>query len=499
MNKQDLYNDYTQTMQKIADVVNTIAILGWDKEVNLPPKGARFRSQQVATLSGIVHELFVDDKFGKLLTRLNTGNSLSIRHKKNISLTLKDYQREQKLTKNFVIKRSEVTSAAYHAWLAARKANDFNLYKGALKDLVDVKREEAELIGYKEHPYDALMEEFEPDASTKNLEALFADVRKQLVDFTRQIRKQPQVEDSFLHKFFPKDKQWDFGLEILKNLGYDFDAGRQDISPHPFTTNFSPEDVRVTTRIDENDFSNMVWSCIHECGHALYEQGLPSSEYGLPLGAHISLGIHESQSRLYENNLGRSRSFWKPHFPKLKKLFKENLSGVDLDKFYRSINRVSPSFIRTESDELHYHFHVLIRFEIEKGLIEGSLEVEGLDKVWNKKYKEYLDIEVPDDRNGILQDIHWSHGSFGYFPTYSLGSFYGAQFFHQANKEISNLKQLTEEGNNLPLLTWLRENIHKHGRYYTAEELCKKVTGEPLNFGYFMDYAQNKFTEIYNI
>ncbi len=365
--------------------------------------------------------------------------------------------------------------------------------------MVAICREEAELAGYQSHPYDALLDVYEPDAKTKDLARLFKDVREQLTKFVKTIRQRSPIKNQFLYQHYEHKKQWEYGLHLLKNMGYDFEAGRQDISEHPFTINFSPEDVRVTTRIDENNFANMTWSCIHEGGHALYEQGLPTTQYGLPLGTFISLGIHESQSRLWENNVGRSLVYWKAHYKKLKKLFPENLKAISVKKFYRGINKITPSLIRTESDELHYHFHILIRFEIEKALIENSLKVNDLEEAWNAKYKDYLGLKVLDARRGILQDIHWSHGSIGYFPTYSLGSFYAAQFFQQAQKDIPDLLKNIEGGNNQPLLDWLRRNIHRHGRFYNAEELCEKVTGEKLNFKYFMSYVEKKFGEIYRL
>lgn len=497
---QKLYESYITTMQKRADVENAIGVLSWDKEVNLPDKGAAFRSQQVATLSGIAHEIFTDATFGDTLENLAAKNGkLRPQQKKNISLTLKEYNRSKKLSKNFVIKKSQAISAAYHAWIKAREANDFQVYKKELGNIVNICREEAELIGYKHHPYDALLDIYEPGATTKELVVLFKDVSAQLVDFVAELKSKRQIDNAFLFKRFGKKKQWEYGLKALENMGYDFKAGRQDISEHPFTINFSPEDVRVTTRIDERDFTNMLWSCIHEGGHALYEQGLPTTQYGLPLGQAISLGIHESQSRLWENNVGRSKSYWKAHYKELKKLFPRNLGAITLNKFYKGINKIQPNLIRTEADELHYHFHVMIRFEIEKGLMEGSLEVENLDEVWNEKYKQYLGMKVPDAKRGILQDIHWSHGSIGYFPTYSLGSFYAAQFFHQACKDNPDILSFIEKGNNQPLLDWLREKIHRHGQYYNAKALCKRITGEPLNFKYFMQYARQKFGTVYGI
>ncbi|MGK0366355.1 MAG: carboxypeptidase Taq [Saprospiraceae bacterium] len=493
------YNDYKSHMQKLADVEYSIGVLSWDKEVNLQKKGAAFRSRQVATLAGIAHSLFTEKGFGETLKALDeNGKDLSPGEAKNVTLTRKDYKRSSKFSEEFVMRSSQITSETYHAWLKAREANDYSLYEEALGKMVEIKREAAEIIGYEGHPYDALLDEFEPDYTSAQLDTLFADVKAKLVKFAANIRNKKQVSNEFVFQHFDKDEQWELGLDLLAKMGYDFDAGRQDVSPHPFTINFSPDDVRVTTRVDENDLANMVWSCIHEGGHALYEQGLKSDEYGLPLGRAISLGIHESQSRLWENNVGRGLSYWNAHYPALQDRFPEQLKAVSLEDFWKGINRIEPNLIRTEADELHYHFHVMIRYEIEKGLIEGSISTKGLDKVWNAKYKEYLGVDVPDANQGILQDIHWAHGSLGYFPTYSLGSFYAAQFYKQAEKDIPNLKAQIEAGDTSKLLDWLRENIHVHGKMYDANELCVRITGEELNFQYFMDYIEGKYGEIYS-
>lgn len=495
-----LYEAYKSRMQKIADINGAIALMSWDKEVNLPQKGAAIRSQQIATLSGMSHELFTDKNFGEdLQALLKLKAELTSEQYRNVTLTLDDYQKSTKLPTDFVVRHSQAVSEAYHAWMQARAANDFGVYKNALARIVDFSRQKAELLGYDEHPYDALLNLYEPNTTTAALTVLFKDVREQLVDFVKTIKQKPQVNNAFLSKFYQKGKQWNFGLDLLKNMGYDFDAGRQDISAHPFTINFAATDVRVTTRIDEHDLSNMTWSCIHEGGHALYEQGLNMTEYGLPLGEACSLGIHESQARLWENNVGRSKMYWKAHYGKLQEVFPDELGGISLDDFYKGINQIAPNSIRTEADELHYHFHVLIRFEIEKALMEGEVEVGNLDKVWNEKYKEYMGIEVKNDNEGILQDIHWSHGSIGYFPTYSLGSFYAAQFFAKAKQDIPNLEAELANGENGSLLRWLRQHIHQHGRYYTPDELCQKITGESLNFDYFMAYAKNKFGAIYGL
>lgn len=493
------YSAYKESMRKIADVQFAAAVLNWDQETYMPQKGAEFRAQQLSTLAGIAHELATDKELGNLLGTLSTDSSLSEKEKRNIKQSLKNYSDNKKYTTAFVQELSRTISETFQSWQKAKAENNFSLYAPYLEKLVKLKREETKLLGFKAHPYDALLDQYEPGAKTADLETLFSDVRNQLVVFVKKISDKPQNPDAFMFLHYDKNKQWDLGVDLLKQMGYDFESGRQDMSSHPFTTNFSSQDVRVTTRTNENDLNEMIWSCIHEGGHALYEQGLPVSEYGLPSGEYISLGIHESQSRLWENNVGRSLAYWKANFLKLQTLFPENLKSIGFEDFYKAINIVKPSLIRTSADELTYHFHVLIRFEIEKALIEGSIEVTDLPAYWNKKYKEYLGIDVPNDTQGVLQDIHWSHGSFGYFPTYSLGSFYAAQFFAQAKKEIFGLEKEIEMGNMSPLLNWLREKVHKHGKFYTAEELCISVTGEKLNFKYFMEYATAKYSNLYQL
>ncbi|MEI7801870.1 MAG: carboxypeptidase M32 [Bacteroidota bacterium] len=497
MNAKELYQQYVTAMRKIADIKYSIAVLGWDQECYQPKKGAEFRAQQIGTLSGMAHDLFVDDKLGEILSQLKSSKDLSETQKRNVEETYKDYTREKKYPTSFVEKIAQITSQTYQAWLKAREQNDFKVYSPMLATMIDMKREEAEILGYENHPYNALLDLYEPGAKTEELDILFKEVRSNLVDFVKEIAAKPQLRTDFLKRNFPHQQQWDFGIEMLKQMGYDFDAGRQDVSPHPFTTNFSMQDVRVTTRVNENDFSTMLWSCIHEGGHALYEQGLLVENYGLPLGEAVSLGIHESQSRLWENLVGRGFSYWKGNFPKLKNIFSVQLNDVTEKDFYKGINKVQPSYIRVEADELTYHFHIMVRFEIEKGLMDKSIQVKDLSEIWNARYKEYLNVEVPNDNKGVLQDIHWSHGSIGYFPTYSLGSFYAVQFFNQATIEIAGLNEQIERGELLQLREWLREKIHVHGRRYTARELCQRITGEPLNFQHFMNYARKKYTGIY--
>ncbi|MCB0380457.1 MAG: carboxypeptidase M32 [Flavobacteriales bacterium] len=492
------YQDYKNHLSKIADVEYAISVLNWDQEVFMPEKGSKHRAQQISTLSGIAHDLSTNETFGKLVLKLSK-EKLPELEQLNIKESLKNYERNNKYTTAFVQQMSKTISEAFIAWQEAKQKSDFSIFAPKLKALVKLKREECELLGYKNHPYNAQLDLYEPGATVEDLDILFNDVKKELVPFVQKIANAKQNDEGLMFNYFNKDKQLAYTEELLAQMGYDFKAGRQDISSHPFTTNFGPLDVRVTTRVDENNLNEIMWSSIHEGGHALYEQGLLEENYGLPAGSYLSLGIHESQSRLWENNVGRSSAYWNHNFKRLQEVFPENLAKYTSEDFYKAMNIVKPSLIRTSADELTYHFHVLIRYEIEKELIAGAIEVDDLPKIWNKKYKDYLNIDVPNDAKGVLQDIHWSHGSFGYFPTYSIGSFYAAQFFNQAKKEIKGIENQIENGDLIPLLNWLREKIHIHGRLFAANELCEKITGEKLNFKHFLDYAKNKYNKLYQL
>lgn len=497
MTSQELYEQYKTHLQQIADVKYATAVLQWDQETYMPPKGAAFRARQTATLSEWAHRLFTQESFRDLLQELKSRDDLDAGQKRNVDLSWYDYSQQEKLSAAFVRSMSELVSKSYQSWMTARRQNSFAVFAPDLSKLAELKKQEADMLGYEGHPYNALLNQYERGATTVLLDRVFAQLQAPLKALLDGIAAQPPVAGDFLHQPFAKDTQWKFGLEVLRQMGFDFEAGRQDLSEHPFTTNFSSRDVRVTTRIHENDFTSMTWSCIHEGGHALYEQGLPEEAYGLPLGEFTSLSIHESQSRLWENNVGRSLGCWQHFYPLAQEYFPAQLGQVPLPDFYRAINRVHPSLIRTEADELTYHFHVLIRYELEKKLLEGQLAVTDIPAWWNAQYKALLDVDVPDDLRGCLQDVHWSHGSFGYFPTYSLGSFYAAQFFQAAAQQVPDLAGEIRKGQFQPLLSWLRINIHSHGRRWLSEELCKRVTGEPLDIKYFMNYAREKYTVIY--
>ena len=491
------YDEYKALMGKITDVYHTVALMHWDTEVYMPAGGGEFRSRQIGTMTGIAHEMATSKETGQLLDDLMGEGDLTCDERRNVELSKKDFEKQIKLSKEFVVQLAAAKSRAFAKWTKARKTNDFDHFADSLAELVKLKRKETEVRGYHNEPYDALLDLYEPGLTTQTLDTVFTQAKNEIVPFINEISALPKPRTDFLRRHYDKDGQWSFGVDILKTMGYDMNTGRQDISAHPFTVSFAPTDVRVTTRIDENDLLNMTWSCIHEGGHALYEQGLPVAQYGLPLGEAVSLSIHESQSRLWENHVGRSRVFWEYWFPKLQEQFPDNLGDVTLDTFYRGINTIGPNLIRTEADELHYHMHVIVRYEIERACMNGEIDAHDLPRVWNEKYREYLNVDVPTDADGILQDVHWSHGSFGYFPTYTLGSFYAAQFFHTAENTVSGMADSARNGDYSDLLKWLRENVHAHGRKYDPEDLCTRITGEPLNVKYFMDYAKKKFRQVY--
>jgi carboxypeptidase Taq len=496
---KERYQAYTHLMQKIADLKYSAAVLQWDQETYMPAGSAEGRARQLATLTEMAHSIFVAENTEHLLEDLLSDEELGEKEKLNVSLSLYDYRKEKKLSAQFVRQLSEATSRGFQSWVNAKKQNEFSIFESDLDTIVTLKKSQASLMGYQRHPYDALLNDYERGCTTLFLDSVFSKISEPLQQLIRGVAEKPQVDDSVLKQHFPKDAQYNFGMELLTSLGFDFNKGRQDISEHPFTTSFGPSDVRVTTRVHENDFNSMTWSCIHELGHALYEQGLPDSEYGLPLGEYTSLSIHESQSRLWENNVGRSHGFWKQYYPVLQKQFPDQFANTNVTSFYSAINKVEPSLIRTEADELTYHFHVIIRYNLEKELIEGTIQTKDIPQYWREAYEKYLGVKVPDDQMGCLQDVHWSHGSFGYFPTYSLGSLYAAQFYAAAEAALPGLNESVESGHTQNLLDWLRRNIHSKGREFTSDELCTKITGKSLDPSYFMKYATAKYGGIYGI
>ncbi len=490
MNKVD---DLRVRLLTIAQLGSALGLLGWDQEVNLPPKAHTWRGEVEALLAGEVHRRATAPEFVALVEQLadkSVFNKLNAGQQVIVRETMRDVRRAQKIPAQFVEKMARLTTKAFAAWVEARQKSDFSKFKPLLDEIIKLKRQQAELLGYKDSPYDALIEDFEPGMTAVRLESLFTPLAAHLSQLVKEAANKPVA--NLPRATYDVDKQVALNIEVATAIGYDFGAGRLDSSPHPFTTGFHPTDVRITTRYDEHDFWVALGATIHEVGHALYEQGLPEAEHGTPLGESVSLGVHESQSRIWENFVGRSQPF--AHFlhPLLVKHFGKSAIKFSEEELYKWLNRVEPSLIRVEADEVTYNLHIVLRFELEKALIEGGLKTTDLPAAWNQEMGDYLGVKVPNDAHGVLQDVHWSHGSFGYFPTYSLGNLYSAQLFNKATKDIPGLEQGFGSGKFSPFLKWLRKEIHVQGRRYHAEKLIEKVTGEKLNSKYLLTHLESK-------
>jgi carboxypeptidase Taq len=386
------------------------------------------------------------------------------------------------------------------AWATSRKANDFAAFRPVLEQILTLKHEEAAAIGYEESPYDALLDDYEPGEKTANVARVLAELRDQLVPLVHQIAASPRrPQRELMKRRYPVNCQKEFAQRTATAIGFDFQAGRIDLSQHPFCAEPGPFDVRLTTRYDEHFFPSGLFSVLHEAGHGIYEQGLDKDLYGLPTGQSASLGVHESQSRLWENHVGRSRAFWEHFYPQAQDVFGESLADVSLDDFHFAINDVRPSLIRTEADEVTYDLHVMIRFELEQALIGGDLAVADLPGAWNEKYREYLGIEPPQDADGVLQDVHWGACLFGYFPTYTLGNLYASQFMAKAEEDLGDLDAMYRRGEFSPLRDWFRTHVHRQGRRYSATELVERVTGKPLSPDALMNHLRTKFGPLYDL
>ena len=496
MNKYT-YDDYLAFNSKIADLNGISSLLQWDQEVGMPNESSNGRGRQIASISGIIHELYISNYYVDLLNNLENNKLLNETQKLNIRLSKRDIQRKLCLTKDFVEELSTAISNSYTSWEEARRKNDFMIFAPALKNLIALKKKEANLINKEKDVYDVFLDEYDTGLKSTEIKEIFDTLKPELITLLSRIDNKNKIDTSITNKFFSKDKQWDFGIDLLKNIGFNLNAGRQDISVHPFTINIGEKDIRITTRIEENNLNEMIWSCLHEGGHALYEQGLQGQTFGLPEAEAASLSIHESQSRFWENHIGRGYSFWKYNYKQLQDLFPENLKSIHLNDFYKIINSVKKDLIRTNADELTYHFHIIIRFEIEQLLFSEDFNMDELPEIWNNLYLRYLGVIPENDVKGILQDVHWAHGSFGYFPTYTLGSLYAAQFYEHASRKIENLEHKIAKNDFSEISLWLKSHIYVKGRLNTSKEICNTATGESLNSNYFINYAKQKYGEIY--
>jgi carboxypeptidase Taq len=495
------YTRLITTVREISLLGSAGAVLGWDEQTQMPPKGAAHRADQESLIARLSHEQFTAPVVGAMLAEIEGSELVKDPDSDpaaNVRELRRSYDRATKLPATLVEEMSKTAVLAHHAWVEARKKSDYSLFKPWLAKTLDLKRQEIQCIGHAGSPYDALLDQFEPHETTENLNRVFESLRGPLIDLIAKIRasgKEAPLE--ILERKYPQPAQETLAREASKLVGFDYEAGRLDTSVHPFCTGLGPGDVRITTRYDESFFGDAFFGVLHETGHALYDQGLPKEHWGTPLGEALSLGIHESQSRLWENLVGRSRSFWQFFFPKAQSAFPQALKGVSLDQWHFAINDVRPSFIRTESDETTYNLHILLRFEMEQAMLVNDISVDDVPGAWDQKMKKYFNLTPTDAAKGCLQDVHWSGGSLGYFPTYTLGNLYAAQFFEQAQKDLGDLDAMFRKGEFAPLLGWLREKIHRHGKRFTASELVKRITGQALSAQPLLNHLRKNAKELY--
>jgi carboxypeptidase Taq len=499
----EAYAELIRRTKAIALLSSCASLLHWDHQTYMPPKGAAHRAEQLALVAGLVHEQFTAPGVGELLahaeegTRGQEAGSVAA---VNVREIRRAYDRATRVPATLVEELARTSALAHDVWVEARRKSEFGRFRPWLEKLVTLKREEAKAVGQGGLLYDALLDEYEPGETAARLSYVFAEIKSPLVDLVGRIRGCRRAPDlSLLSRVYPIVAQEAFGRTVVAAFGFDFQAGRLDVTTHPFCSSIGPGDTRLTTRYNPNDLGDAFFSILHEAGHGLYDQALDPQHHGTPMGEAVSLGIHESQSRLWENFVGRSRTFWEYWFPQTRQTFPEALAGVDLDAFVFAINDVRPSLIRVDADEATYNLHILLRFELEQALIGGDLPVADLPAAWAEGMQNLLGLTPPDDAQGCLQDIHWSGGGFGYFPTYTLGNLYAAQFFAQAEKDLGNLEEQFRRGEFLPLKEWLNRKIHREGQRYRAADLAVAVTGEPLNPGYLLNHLTEKFGALYGV
>ena len=477
--------------------------IGWDEQTQLPDAATPLRADQSALIAKLAHERRTDPKLGDLIAAAEAA-AKNLPSESDESTTARDarrdFDRATKLPADLVEEMARAEVVGHHAWVAARKANDFQAFEPHLATTVRLKQREAECVGYTADLYDALLDDYEPGETTAGVRRVFDGFKSDLIQLVGEIQSTGKRPMDVLRRDFPVEQQRELSTIAAKAVGFDFAAGRLDVAVHPFCTGLGPGDTRMTTRFEQNDLGNSFFSTLHETGHALYEQGLPKGQYfGTGPAQSISLGIHESQSRMWENLVGRSRAFWEHFWPTTQKMFKASLWDVSLDEFLFAANDIRPSFIRTEADEATYNLHVLLRFELEQALLSGDLSPGDLPAAWDERMRSYLGVVPPEHSKGCLQDVHWSAGLMGYFPTYTLGNLYAAQFFEAARWELGDLDAMFAKGEFAPLLGWLRDKIHHVGRRKTARQLVKDVTGQDLNPAPLLSHLRRKAGEFYGV
>ncbi|API87641.1 carboxypeptidase M32 [Francisella uliginis] len=478
---------------------HAISLMHWDLETEAPKNSIKTTSEVLGFLSEKVYETVNNNELDNCLDFLNKDYAeLDEINKRIVYLTTKEKDKLNKIPKHEYVEYNKLLSQAQSIWAEARENNNFEMFAPFLEKIISYQKKYIKRIGYSEHPYDVLLDEYEEGMTVAKLEPFFNSLKENIVPLLEKIKSTKQVDTTYIDQNYNIEKQKKYSHKIAKQLGFNFESGVLKESAHPFTLNFNKYDVRMTTRYIENLFTSSLFSTIHETGHAMYEQNIGDDIYNTILGTGVSLGVHESQSRFYENLVGKNKSFWKANYTDLQQAFPENLKKVDIDDFYKAINKVSPSLIRVEADELTYSLHILVRFEIEKEIFEKDIPVKELPKLWNDKYQKYLGISSDNYTNGILQDVHWAAGLFGYFPTYALGSAYASQIFHYMDKKF-DVNQAIEENNLNLVLKFLNENIHKFGSLKPANKVIHNMCGEYLNAKYYIEYLKNKFSDIYKL
>jgi carboxypeptidase Taq len=500
MNATESYRALIAELREIHLLSSALSVLAWDERTHLPEKATEHRAAQESHLAGMVHRLSTSEKIGEWLSTIegsplvaDAAGDAAV----NVRETRRDYDRNKKIPEQLIREQAGLAVMAHQAWVAARKAADFPAFAPWLEKTIALKRREAECVGFRDHPYDALLDEYEPGETAASARIMFDELRGQLVDLVGRIVSSGRPAPvEILERKYPVETQRRLADLALTALNFDLKAGRLDESVHPMCFGLGPHDTRITTRYHEYSFGDSFFAVLHETGHALYQQGLPVEHYGTPLGESVSLGIHESQSRLWENLVGRSREFQAWLLPLARTLFKEALADVSAEQWYAAINDVRPGFIRVDADEATYNLHVLLRFEIEQSMMTGEIAAADVPAIWNEKMREYLGIVPPDAAQGALQDVHWSHGGIGYFPTYTFGNMYAAQFFDKARRDLGEIDVARDSH---ALLQWLRTNIHCHGKRYRARDLVRRVTGQELTARPMMEHLNRKAKEIYGV
>ena len=500
---QEIYQQLCDQARE-AQLVETIGhLLDWDERTQLPAAAGAYRADQIAYVAGLYHQKQTDSRVGQWLAELADNSLATDPHSDSgavIRLLQRDFDKKTRLPQALVEELARTSVLGQQTWVIARRDNDFASFRPHLEKIIGLKRQEAAALGYDETPYEPLLDDFEPGEVTANVAGVLGALRDALVPLVQAIKASSRRPDvAILAREYPLDVQEAFGRKIAAALGFDFQGGRLDRSVHPFCTGLGPGDVRLTTRYNLCDFGDAFYSILHEAGHGIYDQSLPREHFGLPIGKDVSMGIHESQSRMWENEVARSRPFWEHVFPQAQAAFPAALAEVGVGDFYAAVNEVRPSLIRVDADEVTYNLHILIRFELELALIEDRLQVADLPGAWNDKHEHYLGITPPNDTEGVLQDIHWSAALFGYFPTYALGNLYAAQFFAQARKDLGDLDGQFRRGEFSSLREWLRTNIHQHGRRYSPAELAERITGEPLSHRALIEHLSAKYGELYGL